>query len=111
MFDAWVGRLVGARWSAPLLRSRDELDDCGVMSVMHRFRRSFPVLLAALATVVLPAGTALAATAAKVPPGMPPKGKVLLGMGGHQTTMAGFDSLTRAEHAMLIELLSKVAGR
>jgi hypothetical protein len=70
------------------------------MTCMHRSR-----LLAGLATVavacaalVVPAAT----QAAPAPPGMPPRGKVLLGLGGHGTTPGAFDRLTGARHGIYL---------
>lgn len=41
---------------------------------------------------------ALGATKLKRPPGMPPKGKVLLGVGGHALEPHQFDAVTNAQH-------------
>lgn len=36
------------------------------------------------------------------PPGMPPKGHVILGLGGHGTTVQSFNKLTRAKHGIYL---------
>lgn len=64
----------------------------GVMNSM--LARLLIVLSCFLPVFAVPAGAA----AATAPPGMPPKGKVLLGMGGHATTPAAFDRLTGGIH-------------
>lgn len=62
---------------------------------MRRSRRLASIVPVAL---LLAALVAPASHAAAAPPGMPPKGKVLLGMGGHATTPAAFDRLTGGIH-------------
>lgn len=61
--------------------------------------RSLPLVLlvAALAAFLVAPASAGAATA---PPGMPPKGRILLGVGGHALTIPQFDKLTRGRHEL-----------
>jgi hypothetical protein len=51
-----------------------------------------------LATLLLLALAAPSANAATPPPGMPPAGKVLLGVGGHALSPPQFDEMTGATH-------------
>ncbi|MCZ4496041.1 MAG: Beta-mannanase-like [Thermoleophilia bacterium] len=60
------------------------------------YRLLAPILILA-ALLVAPTASAVAA-ALPAPPGMPPKGKVLLGVGGHELTPTTFDRMTGAKH-------------
>jgi hypothetical protein len=51
---------------------------------------------ACLALLALPA----VSSAAPAPPGLPPSGKVMLGVGGHALTPTGFDALTGGRHEL-----------
>ncbi len=59
-----------------------------------------PLVLLLVVLAVLPA-RADAATAA-APPGMPPRGKVMLGMGGHGESLASFAQRTRRPHDLYL---------
>lgn len=61
------------------------------MTLRMRFAISLSLCVAVLAAIAPVAS-------AKTPPAMPPRGKVLLGMGGHGITMGAFDRLTGAHH-------------
>ncbi len=65
---------------------------------MHRIVSRI-VLLACLGSVAV-GSTATAAPA--VVPGMPPAGKVMLGLGGHATTPGAFSSLTGTRHDLFL---------
>lgn len=74
-----------------LKRAAGGADGCGVMSYV----RPLPiVVILLLGLLVLPAS----ASAARTPPGMPPAGKVLLGVGGHALEPQQFDRQTGGLH-------------
>lgn len=62
------------------------------------FRRLVPLLLAAIAALAAP--SAASAAVGATPPGMPPTGKVLLGVGGTALNPTQFDRLTGARHEL-----------
>lgn len=64
--------------------------------------------LLVLTTCVLSALATKSSALAANPPGMPPRGKILLGMGGTGTSIARFDRMTGARHA--IHLISPPWG-
>src|SRR5438045_712164 len=63
---------------------------------MTRMRTIFLVL----GTLLALACSAASASAATTPPGMPPAGKIMLGVGGHALTPTGFDKVTGGRHEL-----------
>lgn len=55
-------------------------------------------VLLALVVLLVPAATSAPAATAPKPPGMPPAGKVMLGVGGHALAPREFDRLTGGTH-------------
>jgi len=66
-------------------------------------------------TTIIALAAALAAAsgpaAAATPPGLPPAGKVMLGLGGVGARMDEFDTLTRAQHKVHLESYAWRSGR
>jgi hypothetical protein len=66
---------------------------------MNRMR-SFIILVGLLVALGVVPRAANAAFIAPPPPGMPPKGKIMLGVGGHALTPKGFDKVAGGRHEL-----------
>ncbi|MCW2926149.1 MAG: hypothetical protein JWM86_117 [Thermoleophilia bacterium] len=71
------------------------------MNCMHRFRRPVLAVIAVL-TALSALAPAASAAVTRVPPGMPPAGKVMLGLGGNAIEPRQFDAMTGGTHDLFL---------